>query len=473
VKPRKLLLLLLILVFGGSVEIVTRANQRLAIGPAGCRVLGGRFYGPSFAFESTERSELAAGAAVEIENRFGNVTVAAGEPGHVVTTLRTVVYLPTESAARAVSDRVKIEAHAAGAGFAIGTNRNQLLSEDVGFETHLTVRVPPATPVKLKNEHGKVAVADVARAEIENAYDAVELRQVAGDATLSTQHGGVDVAAVNGSLSLVHRYGDVSIRDVGGPTTLTAAHGDARLERVGALKARLVYGDFVAATVRGDLEFTGEHAGVDVSDVDGAVAVTSAYRKLRVTRVKGAARLSGPHSEIEAEDVGGDLTVDSSYDGVTLKKVAGRVEVKVEHGGVDAQDLASGGRIEASGDDVSVHGFRAALEVKARGGDVRLAPRGPLAAPVSVVNAHGGIRLEVAAGSRFGLDASARPGEVRVDLADVRASESGRGRFRGNVGEGGPQVSLSDQHGDIEVVPAGAAHASADAPDTSAAPARD
>ncbi len=61
-KPRKLALLFLILGFGALVETAYSLKTRMAIGPMGCRVLTGRFQGPSYSFEVEEtRDNLPAG----------------------------------------------------------------------------------------------------------------------------------------------------------------------------------------------------------------------------------------------------------------------------------------------------------------------------------------------------------------------------------------------------------------------------
>ena len=47
---RKIALLLLILGVGAVLETAWAVKGHVDIGPEGCRVLGGRFYGPSYDF---------------------------------------------------------------------------------------------------------------------------------------------------------------------------------------------------------------------------------------------------------------------------------------------------------------------------------------------------------------------------------------------------------------------------------------
>ena len=101
-KAAKIGLLLLLLGFGGVIETAFAVRNKIGIGPAGCRVLRGRFYGPSFTFDAAEeRQAVPAATALEVENAFGAVRIIQGTPDEVRVSLRKVVFRPTEKAARA------------------------------------------------------------------------------------------------------------------------------------------------------------------------------------------------------------------------------------------------------------------------------------------------------------------------------------------------------------------------------------
>ena len=57
-SARKIGLLLLLLGFGATVETAWQVRGDVGIGPEGCRVIGGRFYGPSWSFEQTAERTL-------------------------------------------------------------------------------------------------------------------------------------------------------------------------------------------------------------------------------------------------------------------------------------------------------------------------------------------------------------------------------------------------------------------------------
>ena len=52
-SARKIGLLILILGLGSALETAWAVRSHVDMGPEGCRVLGGRFYGPSYSFEET------------------------------------------------------------------------------------------------------------------------------------------------------------------------------------------------------------------------------------------------------------------------------------------------------------------------------------------------------------------------------------------------------------------------------------
>lgn len=450
-KARKLALLFLILGFGALVETAYQLDER-ALGPTGCRVLTGRFQGPSFSYESeTIRDGLPPELKLAVENAFGEVRVWQGEPGRVKLRLRKVVFVAREERARALADRLAERLTLEGDTLRVATNRRELeQSSDVGFETHLSLEVPPGTAVRVQNEHGASHVADAREASIWNSYEVVRVERVAGPADVDSRHGDVFVETV-GSLKLQSRYGTVTVKGVAGPAELTVEHGDLSVSGAQGLKATLVYSDLLAEGLTGELEVHGRHAGVKARDVAGRTLVETTYRDVELQQLGGDARVKAEHTGVDAAELKGALSVETSYDEVRARDVAGPVEARVAHGGFRGERLRQGARIRASGEDVELSAFEGPVDIEAQRGAVRLDPEFALAEAVSVTTRRGGIELAVPAGSRFALDASAERGEIEVDVPQLEVSESSSSRLRGRLGEGGKTVTLRTQHGDIAV----------------------
>jgi hypothetical protein len=464
VKARKIGLLVLILCFGALSEISYNVRHELSFGPTGCRVLSGKFYGPSFDFESEERHAVSAPVSVEIDNAFGGVRVESGEPGEIRLALRTVVFLPTEEQARSVASRIELRTEDLGSTFKVATNRRAVAKdrEEVGFETHLELVVPPDTVVRVRNEHGAVSVADVASADVESSYEPLRVERIAGGAQVRSRHGDIFVSAVKGSLSLHSRHGDVELEDVEGPSTLEVERGNVTGSRLGATELELSSGNLTAEQLSGNLRVVATHARIFASDVTGDADITTSYRDVELRRVGGEARVRADRGHVRLEAVGGAARAVTSYDGVSLSDMAGPVEVEVSHGGVEAQGLMAGASIKSAGDDVILRGFKGPLVVEARRGDVELVPEGPVTETISVSAPHGGISLQVTPGSRFELEILAAADQIDADVPGLSVIESGPRKLLGRVGDGGPSVELRAERGEVRLTTPSPARAEAE-----------
>jgi DUF4097 and DUF4098 domain-containing protein YvlB len=452
VKAGKLLVLVLVLSFGAAIETAWSLREKFGLGPLGWHVLGGRFRGPSFTFEDEETHELKGGGTVEVDNAFGAVTMVPGSAGEVKVKLRKVVYLSPESEARQFASGIHLYASPVGGGLRLSTNREEAGRDRyVGFETHLEIALPAGTPVKVRNEHGRVEVHDVGRAELSNSFEPIEVKGVDGDAVLQGRHGNLSVSGVRGALTVTARHGNLELQDVDGRSEVQLEHGNLKASRTGPLLVTLSHGDVEARTVRGDLEVRGEHAGVDAEEVSGRAQVATSFRDVRLAKVDGATRVKAKHGKVQASDVKGETVVTSEFDGVTLARIAGPVDVTVTHGGLQAEDLAAGARVKSSGDEVILDRFSGAIDVDAQRGGVDLRPAGALTQPMEVKAVHGGIRLAVPDGSRFQFEAAARHGELDVNVPGLAVMLSERSRVTGSMGGGGNLVRLTTEHGDVNV----------------------
>ncbi len=451
-SARKIGLLALILGLGAALETTYALRRHIDIGPAGCRVLGGKFYGSSFRFEEPSHHEIPAGTRVEVVNAFGAVRLRAGTPGQVTVVLTKTVYLESEERARAFAARIVLRAEREGPVLRLFTNRDELeRRDDVGFETSFDVAVPPDTPVGVRNEHGGVDLREVARAEVESSFDTLQVAQIEGPVSLKNRHGNVHVSRVKGTLNLNARFGDVELEDVEGRVTLDLQHGKASASRLGSLHATLAQGELSVEGVGGDLEVKGEHTGVTASEVRGGASVQTSFEGVTLRAVGGEARIRAAHGAVKATGVKGALWAQASFGSVELEDIGGPAEVTVEHGGVQGRGLQKGARVKASGDDVAIEGFRGPLAVEADRANVHLVPQGPLVDPVSASTRHGGIHLEVPAGSRFDLEARTQHGEIQVNVPGFSTTHSGAGSLTGTLAGGGNMVHLAADGGDLSV----------------------
>jgi DUF4097 and DUF4098 domain-containing protein YvlB len=461
VSARKIGLLILIVGFGAAVETAWSVRNRVSIGPHGCRVLGGRFYGPSFTFEQAGERALPPGGAVTVAvtNAFGAVRVTAGGPGAVKVRLRKVVFLPTEEKARVFADGIELRLDDEEGRVRIGTNRTEVgRGGDVGFETHLDVEAPADAAVEVRNEHGRAEVIGLASADVRASFDDVLVERIAGGVTIDARHGAVRVDETGAVLQVTARHGDVEVTGIRGATRVDVEHGAVATKRTGALEIAMKHGDLDAQNVGGDLRVRSEHSWVKARDVVGGADIETSFAGATLLRVGGDVRAKVEHGQLKAEDVGGDVTAETSFDGVELERVAGSVTLAVHHGAVEARAVMKGARVRASGGDVSLDGFAGPVDIEVERGGVRLDPRAPITEAVTASATHGDVHLEVPEGSHIQLDVEARRGEVRTAVPDLEATattagEPGRShRLTARLGGGGAVVRLRAD-GDVSLEP--------------------
>jgi hypothetical protein len=455
-KGAKIGLLLVILAFGSTVETAWRIRNRIGPGAWGW-FTGRHFDGPSFSFEAQQTETVAPNVPVEVENSFGAVNVSPGAAGEVRITLRKVVYLGLQDKARAFADRIQIQAVREAGALRVRTNREELDHRLTGgdaeadFQTHLDVRVPPGTAVKVTNEHGATLVVDVARAEVSGSFDTVRVERVAGPADIESRHADVHAAAIKGDLKLTNRHGDVTIEDVEGKATVDVQHGEVTATRVGGLVLSGAHGDVTAEGVKGDLDVHTQHGAVRGTDVTGRASVETSFEGVTLDKVGGDAKVHTEHGDVSLTDVTGAAEAQASFDDVSLTRVGGPVTVAVKHGAVRARSLDKGARVRGSGDEIVLEDFRGPVEVEAERATVRLVPAGVIAAPVRVSATHGAIELDVPAGSHLDVQASAAPGEITTDVPGLNATLTSAGRLTATLGGGGTAVVLSTSHADVRL----------------------
>jgi len=454
VSGSRIVLLGSILCLGASVETAYRVREQIGVGPFGWRLFGGRFYGPSHDFEETAARELAAGMPVAVENAFGDVEVTAGDAGKVEITLRKLIYLGSEEKAQAFAQRVRLEAQVVDGRLRIATNRAELEREsdafDVGFETHLNVRVPPGTAVAVKGSHGRAAVEGAGETRIQNEFGDVRASRV-GELIIDSGHGSVEVLDAAGGVTAEVRFGDTSIRDAAGSVRITSEHGEVSTERTGALSVEAKQGSVRAESVRGDIDVTAEHSAVTAGQVEGAARIATTFEDVSLEDVGGDARVHVEHGQAKCLRVKGALVAETSFGDAELDDVSGPVEASVSHGGLRGARLRGGVKARTEGDDVVLDAFRGDVTAEAVRGSVTLVPEGPLSTNVKASASFGGVDLRVPDGSRFALVAGVDRGELDVVVPGLQLAEASEERVRGRLGEGGGTVDLHADHGSVRV----------------------
>jgi DUF4097 and DUF4098 domain-containing protein YvlB len=235
-------------------------------------------------------------------------------------------------------------------------------------------------------------------------------------------------------------------------------------------------GDLEVSSVDGKVALRSGNSGVRLQDMGGDVSIEGRRSDLiRCTNVKGAVDLRGHGSDVELSRISGEVSISGDYTGtlslrglekpahvknnrtdLQIASVPG--EIRLDRGSLNVQDATGPLRLNTHSTDVSLENVSNVVEISVDRGDIDLKP-GRL--PLGKIAAHthaGNIDFAMPADATFALNASTDSGQVENDFGDaLKEQTSGRGaRLEGAIG-GGANVELTTNRGNITVRKDGAA----------------
>lgn len=245
---------------------------------------------------------MAAGEALAIRNRWGDVRLHAAPDGRMHMTARVRVWASTADAAEQTAETLRIAPRRSGPTVFLDVPR----SEGVRVRADLEIAVPQGVAVTLNEARGdlrsaglggplrvEIAAGDVLVTEHDGPVDIdvksgdLTFRRIAGDAQVDVKSGDVVAADVRGRLGGRVLHGDVEV-DGSGPVRLDVINGDVTLRRIS--------GDIMVETKSGDIEAEGiEGASVRARAISGDVAVRGAVQgALEIDTVSGDIHVALP-----------------------------------------------------------------------------------------------------------------------------------------------------------------------------------
>ena len=145
------------------------------------------------------------------------------------------------------------------------------------------------------------------------------------------------------------------------------------------------------------------------------------------------------------------MDAQASFDDVSLTRIGGPVTVAVAMAAVRARGLEQGARIRGTGDEIVLEEFEGPIDVEAERAPCASRPQARSRAGQGHGH-HGAIELEVPAGSRIDLQASAAPGEITADVPGLSATQTSAGKLAATLGGGGTAVVAQPRgHADVRL----------------------
>src|SRR5579862_170016 len=279
-------------------------------------------------------------------------------------------------------------------------------------------RADRETPLELTGDTGTIIIRT-------NQNRASGLPRVTADMEIAVPRGA--------SIEAHGRNGDLDVEDVDGMVTITSQSAGVRLANIGgAVRLDLTPSQVVrAVNLKGTLDLQGGGGDVDLENISGAVTINGPYiGNVEFHNLGGSVHLKGPQTEFSAERIPGD--------------------VRMPLGNFNASNVAGPVHIETRLRDVQISDFTNALDVSVNNGDIELRPALPLAR-MDVHTHTGNITLALPKDAKFRMTASTGLGAIMNQFGAPLVLDASRRNASLHGGDGGPDLTLRTDRGEITV----------------------
>ncbi|MGI9102673.1 MAG: DUF4097 family beta strand repeat-containing protein [Terriglobales bacterium] len=238
------------------------------------------------------------------------------------------------------------------------------------------------------------------------------------------------------ALDLSTRRGDVRLSDRDGEVKI-ATHGDVAVSNVtGGVYVSLRRGSVRASTIKGDVTVDGRGNDVNVSDITGAVNLRGEFfGQMNVSKVTKTVAFKSARTDMEFTRLDGDLAIDP--------------------GDLRANAIGGPMHLITRSKDIHLDGVSGDAKIENQNGMVEF--RAATLGDVEINNRRGTVQLLLPEHAAFKIDASAHRGEIESDFSEIQVQSDRRDHHAlGTVGNGGPQVKVVDEQGDVQIRKSGA-----------------
>ena len=242
----------------------------------------------------------------------------------------------------------------------------------------------------------------------------------ASSVTIDNGYGPVRLSGLTGNQIVENKYGGVTLRDITGNVDINDGYGPVVAENIsGDAAVTNKYGSVAVSGTGGSAMVDNKYGTVHISDVEGETQVVNKYALVSIENVRGGVRVVGQNNSVDLENVG-EVDVQTTYKDIVVRNPAGAVAIANRHG------------------------------------DVRLLFETPPVNDVSVTGEYVDVRIQLPSDSEFSVDVQIRSGSFDSDFEGIERVSSGRERRAvGEVGSGGPRITVQTNRGDVRFVSRG------------------
>ncbi|MGA8089142.1 MAG: DUF4097 family beta strand repeat-containing protein [Terracidiphilus sp.] len=244
---------------------------------------------------------IPSGAAIQIENPRGDVSVTAGDSPNIEVQAHEVAFAGSDDEAKKIFDAEQAHVTVSGGAVLVKSDSNS------NGRLNLTVTVPKSAHVTVHSGHGDVTAANLdSGLNINSTHGDVHLSVIKGsvDVHFSTDKGDFSAHQVDGDITAEGNCNDLTLSEITGKVTINGElFGDVHMENVsGTIHVHTSVTDMDVASLPGDLTLNSDN--LRVTQAKGQVRVTTHSKDVDLSQVYGDSYVQDRDGRIAVESAG-------------------------------------------------------------------------------------------------------------------------------------------------------------------------
>ena len=311
-------------------------------------------------------------------------------------------------------------------------------------------------PLTLSSQSGNVSVRNCANVKtIENNYGTTNLESCGGSMDLSNRSGKVTIDTFDGNLDIHADYSNVEVRKATGNVQLKDQSGRVTLTDVGG-RADLDadYSRIELDHIGGFVHISGKSGIIKVESVPGAT-IDAPYTTIDVSGVSGASgkpiAIKTISGRVDVADAQGDLQLEAPYSNINIRTLVGNVNLQTKSGAVDADRVKGNWTSSTQYSRVTIRELSAReVSLTNSSGTIDLNLE-TLPASLDINNSYADVNVRLPKGLSADVRLKAEYGKISSDLP-VKVERMGSGELAvGLVGSGKGTFRIETLSGSIRI----------------------
>ncbi len=210
-----------------------------------------------------------------------------------------------------------------------------------------------------------------------------------------------------------------------------------------------------------------ESGGISIDGITGPVETVTSSGRTQIRNLEGNLKITSHSGEVVVRDAGGDVTVDNQSGALQLSRIGGSVITETTSGRTEIADVAGDLRSTTHSASIRIENVTGSVVARNRSGSIdTLELGGPVhaettsgairisqvkPAAIRAVTGSGAIKVELASGAGYLLDAHSNSGKVSGRVTKALSLTDKAHSLKGQLGAGGPLVDLDTDSSRIQI----------------------